>query len=125
MKKGGRITPTVAAIGTVLNIKPVLQIQGGKLDTFTKVRGKNQGHKAMIDAIKKDLEQKFVDIPVEKMHFAVAYSGARTAEVDAWVEEVKTVFPQATIEVVAPLSLSVSCHIGAGALAITLTAPIK
>ena len=74
---------------------------------------------------KKDLEQKFVDIPVEKMHFAVAYSGARTAEVDAWVEEVKTVFPQATIEVVAPLSLSVSCHIGAGALAITLTAPIK
>ena len=125
LKKGGRITPTVAAIGTVLNIKPVLQIQGGKLDTFTKVRGKNQGHKAMIDAIKKDLEQKFVDIPVEKMHFAVAYSGARTAEVDAWVEEVKTVFPQATIEVVAPLSLSVSCHIGAGALAITLTAPIK
>ena len=125
LKKGGRITPAVATIGTVLNIKPVLQIQGGKLDTFTKVRGKNQGRKAMIDAIRKDLEQKFSDIPVEKMHFSVAYSGAKTPEVDAWVEEVKTAFPQATIEVIAPLSLSVSCHIGAGALAVTATAPLK
>ena len=125
LKKGGRITPAVAAIGTVLNIKPVLQIQGGKLDTLTKVRGKNQGHKAMLDAIRKDLEQKFTNIPIEKMHFGVAYSGAKTAEVDAWIEEVKQAFPQATIEVVAPLSLSVSCHIGAGALAITATAPLK
>ncbi len=125
LKKGGRITPAVAAIGTVLNIKPVLQIQGGKLDTFSKVRGKNQGHKAMLEAIRKDLEQKFSTIPVEQMHFAVAYSGARTKEVDAWVEEVKTAFPQANIEVVAPLSLSVSCHIGAGALAVTITAPLK
>ena len=65
------------------------------------------------------------DIPVEKMHFSVAYSGAKTPEVDAWVEEVKTAFPQATIEVIAPLSLSVSCHIGAGALAVTATAPLK
>ena len=125
LKKGGRITPAVAAIGTVLNIKPVLQIQGGKLDTLTKVRGKNQGHKAMLDAIRKDLEQKFTNIPIEKMHFGVAYSGAKTAEVDAWIEEVKQAFPQATIEVVAPLSLSVSCHIGAGALAVTATAPLK
>ena len=125
LKKGGRITPAVAAIGTVLNIKPVLQIQGGKLDTFSKVRGKNQGHKAMLEAIRKDLEQKFSTIPIEKMHFAAAYSGARTAEVDAWVEEIKKAFPQATVEMVAPLSLSVSCHIGAGALAITVTAPLK
>lgn len=125
LKKGGRITPAVAAIGTVLNIKPVLQIQGGKLDTYTKVRGKKQGCKAMIDAICKDLEQRFGDISVEKMHFAVAYSGAKTAEVDAWVEEVKTAFPQANIDVIAPLSLSVSCHIGPGALAITVTAPLK
>ena len=125
LKKGGRITPAVAAIGTVLNIKPVLQIQGGKLDTFSKVRGKNQGHKAMLEAIRKDLEQKFSTIPIEKMHFAAAYSGARTAEVDAWVEEIKKAFPKATVEMVAPLSLSVSCHIGAGALAITVTAPLK
>ena len=79
----------------------------------------------MIDAIRKDLEQRFGDIPVEKMHFGVAYSGAKTAEVDAWIEEVKTAFPQGNIDIIAPLSLSVSCHIGAGALAVTVTAPLK
>lgn len=125
LKKGGRITPAVAAIGTVLNIKPVLQIQGGRLDTFTKVRGKNQGHKAMIEAIRKDLEQRFSATPIEQMHFAIAYSGARTSEVDAWVEEVKTAFPQAVIEFVEPVSLSVSCHTGPGVLAIAVTAPMS
>lgn len=125
LKKGGRITPAVAAIGTVLNIKPVLQIQGGKLDTFAKVRGKSQGHKTMIEAIRKDLEQRFSTIPMEQMHFAVAYSGAKTSEVDGWVEEVKTAFPQAKIEVIAPLSLSVSCHTGGGVLAVAITAPLK
>lgn len=125
LKKGGRITPAAAAIGTVLNIKPVLQIQGDKLDAYAKVRGRAQGRKTMIDAIRKDLEGRFSAIPVEKMHFAVAYSGAKTPEVEEWVEEVKAAFPQANIEMVDPLSLSVSCHIGAGALAVTVTAPLK
>ena len=124
LKKGGRITPAVAAIGTVLNIKPVLQIQGGKLDTFAKVRGKNQGHKTMLEGIRKDLEQRFSEIPVEQMHFAVAYSGARTSEVDDWVEEVKKAFPKAVIGIVDPLSLSVSCHTGPGVLAVAVTAPL-
>lgn len=125
LKKGGRITPAAAAIGSVLNIKPVLQIQGEKLDAYAKVRGRAQGKKTMLDAIRKDLEGRFSDTPVEKMHFAVAYSGARTEEVDAWVEEVKAAFPQADITMVDPLSLSVSCHIGAGALAVTVTVPLK
>lgn len=125
LKKGGRITPAVAAIGTVLNIKPVLQIQGGQLDTFAKVRGKNQGHKTMIEAIRKDLEQKFSGISVEKMHFGIAYSGAKTQEVDAWVEEVKKAFPEAVIEMIDPISLSVSCHTGPGVLAVTITAPLQ
>jgi len=124
LKKGGRITPAAAAIGTVLNIKPVLQIQGEKLDAYAKVRGRMQGRKTMLDAIRKDLEGRFSAVPVEKMHFAVAYSGARTEEVDAWVEEVKAAFPQAEIEMIDPLSLSVSCHIGAGALAVTVTVPL-
>ena len=124
LKKGGRITPAAAAIGTVLNIKPVLQIQGEKLDAYAKVRGRAQGRKTMLDAIRKDLEGRFSAVPVEKMHFAVAYSGARTEEVDAWVEEVKAAFPQAEIEMIDPLSLSVSCHIGAGALAVTVTVPL-
>ncbi len=125
LKKGGRITPAAAAIGTVLNIKPVLQIQGDKLDAYAKVRGRAQGRKTMIEAIRKDLEGRFSAIPMEKMHFAVAYSGAKTPEVEEWVEEVKAAFPQANIEMVDPLSLSVSCHIGAGALAVTVTAPLK
>ncbi len=125
LKKGGRVTPTAAAIGTVLNIKPVLQIQGEKLDAYAKARGFNQGKKIMLEAIRKDLEGRFADTPMEKMHFAVAYSGAKTEEVDNWVEEVKKAFPKAVIEMVDPLSLSVSCHIGAGALAVTATAPLK
>ncbi len=125
LKKGGRVTPTAAAIGTVLNIKPVLQIQGEKLDAYAKARGFAQGKKTMLEAIRKDLEGRFADTPMEKMHFAVAYSGAKTEEVDNWVEEVKKAFPKAVIEMVDPLSLSVSCHIGAGALAVTATAPLK
>lgn len=125
LKKGGRITPAAAAIGTVLNIKPVLQIQGERLDAYAKVRGRAQGRKTMLDAIRKDLEGRFSATPVENMHFAVAYSGARNEEVDAWVEEVKGAFPQAKVELVDPLSLSVSCHIGAGALAVTVTVPLR
>lgn len=125
LKKGGRITPAAAAIGTVLNIKPVLQIQGERLDAYAKVRGRAQGRKTMLDAIRKDLEERFSSIPVEEMHFAVAYSGARTEEVDVWVEEVKAAFPQAKIGYIDPLSLSVSCHIGAGAIAVTVTAPLR
>ena len=125
LKKGGRITPAAAAIGTVLNIKPVLQIQGERLDAYAKVRGRAQGRKTMLDAIRKDLEGRFSATPVENMHFAVAYSGARNEEVDAWVEEVKGAFPKAKVELVDPLSLSVSCHIGAGALAVTVTVPLR
>ena len=125
LKKGGRITSAAAAIGTVLNIKPVLQIQGERLDAYAKVRGRMQGRKTMLDAIRKDLEERFSSVPVEQMHFAVAYSGAKTEEVDAWVEEVKAAFPQAAIDFVDPLSLSVSCHIGAGALAVTVTTPLN
>lgn len=125
LKKGGRITPAAAAIGSVLNIKPVLQIQGDKLDAYAKVRGRVQGKKTMLDAIRKDLAGRFSGTPVEQMHFAVAYSGARTEEVGTWVEEVQAAFPGAKVEMADPLSLSVSCHIGAGALAVTATVPLK
>ncbi|MBP3569621.1 MAG: DegV family protein [Lachnospiraceae bacterium] len=125
LKKGGRVTPAAAAIGTVLNIKPVLQIQGERLDAYAKVRGRAQGRKTMLDAIRKDLEGRFSMVPIEKMHFAVAYSGARNEEVAGWVEELKTAFPEAEIDMVDPLSLSVSCHIGAGALAVAVTKALQ
>lgn len=125
LKKGGRITPAAAAIGSVLNIKPVLQIQGEKLDAYAKVRGRAQSKKIMLDAIRKDLEGRFSGTPVEKMRFAVAYSGAKTQEVDSWAAEVEAAFPGTKVEFTDPLSLSVSCHIGAGALAVTATVPLK
>ncbi len=125
LKKGGRVTPAAAAIGTVLNIKPVLQIQGEKLDAYAKVRGRAQGKKTMIDAIRKDLGSRFSDTPVEKIHFAIAYTGARTEEVEQWIEDVKEAFPESVVEYAEPLPLSISCHIGAGALAMAATVPLE
>ena len=104
--------------------KPITVETKERLDSYAKVRGRSQSRKTMIEAIRNDLETRFAGIPVEKMHFAVAYSGACNQEVEDWVQEVQTAFPEAVIEMVDPLSLSVSCHIGPGALAVTLTAPV-
>lgn len=119
LKKGGRITPTAAAIGTVLNIKPVLQIQGDKLDAYAKVRGKEAGRKKMLEAACKDIETRFADYK-GKMHIDAAYSGNRE-EAEGWLQEIKEAFPEFDDIVMAPLALSVSCHIGYGALAIAIT----
>ena len=116
LKKGGRITPTAAAIGAVLNIKPVLQINGEKLDFFAKVRGMKAAKDTMIDAMKKDFDEKFKGVPTDRIHLAAAYSGDE-AEGLKWKEELEAAFPGFDIHL-APLSLSVSCHIGPGSLAI-------
>lgn len=116
LKKGGRITPTAAAIGTVLNLKPVLQIQGKKLDAYSKVRGWKAARRTMLQAIDKDLAERFQG---KKMQLGIAYTGAREQqEVQEWIKEVAEHFPDYTI-VENPLSLSIACHIGPGALAIT------
>lgn len=119
LKKGGRITPAAAAIGTVLNIKPVLQIQGDKLDAYAKVRGKEAGRKKMLEAIRKDLDTRFKG-KEDKMVIECAYSGNPDEAAD-WLAEVKRYFPEFTDVYMAPLSLSISCHIGYGALAVTAT----
>lgn len=116
LKKGGRITPTAAAIGTVLNLKPVLQIQGKKLDAYSKVRGWKAARRTMLNAIDKDLAERFQG---KKMKIGIAYTGSREQqEVQDWIKEVTEHFPDYTI-VENPLSLSIACHIGPGALAIT------
>ncbi len=113
LKKGGRITPAAAAIGTVLNLKPVLQIQGEKLDAFSKTRGLKSAKKSMLDAMEKDLTQRFAG---KEMYLDLAYT---CSEEDAlqWKSEVEARFPGYEIHM-DPLSLSVSCHIGFGAVAI-------
>lgn len=117
LKKGGRITPAAAAIGTVLNLKPVLQIQGEKLDAYAKVRGKKQAKKVMLKAIREDWEDRFGKyVEAGEMCLQMAYTGNKE-EAEEFKEEVQAVFPEADIHM-DPLSLSVACHIGHGALAV-------
>ncbi|MBQ7217999.1 MAG: DegV family protein [Ruminococcus sp.] len=123
LKKGGRITPTAAAIGTVLGLKPVLQINGEKLDAYAKVRGKKAAKETMLNAMKKDFEEKYKGVPKEKIHLAAAYSG-NPEEAAEWKAEVEQNFPGMEVHL-APLSLSVSCHIGKGSLAIACSKAIE
>ena len=116
LKKGGRITPAAAAIGTVLNLKPVLQIQGEKLDAFAKVRGWKAAKKTMLNAIEKDLTDRFADVQ-DQMVLGMAYTCSKE-EADEWKNEIQTRFPDYEL-VEGPLSLSIACHIGPGAMAIT------
>ena len=116
LKKGGRITPAAAALGTLLKLKPVLQIQGEKLDSFAKARTVKQAKNIMIEAMKSDFNQRFNDPEGKNMYLEIAYTYNLEAA-EAFRREVEEEFPGMEI-VMNPLSLSVSCHIGPGALAI-------
>ena len=121
LKKGGRITPAAAAIGTMLKLNPVLQIQGEKLDAFAKARGKAAAKKIMLNAMDDDMEKRFKKEFTEKrVHMQVAYSG-NPEEAEEWAKVVKGHFPDLDFHM-DPLSLSVACHIGHGALAIACSA---
>lgn len=118
LKKGGRITPAAALLGSALNLKPILQIQGDKLDAYKKVRGVKAAKKNMLEAMKKDVEGRFSDYVTKgqlKLH--VAYTtDEETAK--QWKEEAQNMFPDIAITRMDPLSFSVTCHTGPGVLAI-------
>ncbi len=117
LKKGGRITPAAAALGTILKLKPVLTIQGEKLDAFAKARTTNQGKTMMINAIKNDILNRFGGMTEEKgIWMQVAYTYNRDAA-QTLQEEVLETFSGYDMHM-DPLSLSVACHIGPGALAV-------
>ena len=117
LKKGGRITPAAAAIGTVLNLKPVLQIQGDKLDAYSKVRGKKQAKRVMLKAMKEDFDSRFAEYAKRgEMCLEMAYTGNQE-EAEEFKKEVQEMIPDYEIQM-DPLSLSVACHIGHGALAV-------
>lgn len=116
LKKGGRVTPAAAAIGTMLKLKPVLQIQGEKLDAFAKARTVNQGKSIMINAIKNDIINRFGGLNEDKgVWLQIAHSNNEEAAI-TFRDEILEVFPGYDI-VISPLSLSVACHIGPGSLA--------
>ena len=119
LKKGGRITPAAATMASLLKIKPILQIQGEKLDSFSKARTKKSAKKIMTNAILSDISDRF-KTDKENVWIHTVYSGTDTAECEEFKAELLNEFPNHSIET-APLSLSISCHIGAGALAVTCT----
>lgn len=124
LKKGGRITPAAAAIGTVLNLKPVLQIQGEKLDAYAKVRGKKQAKRVMLKAAQEDMQERFAEYKKEGlMCIEGAYTG-NPEEAEEFKKEIEAAFPGHEVRM-APLSLSVACHIGHGALAVACTKKVK
>ena len=122
LKKGGRITPAAAALGTLLKLKPVLQIQGEKLDAFAKARTKSAGKSMMLQAIKNDIENRFGgfdESAKERVMLHIAYT-KDAEEAELWKQEVMEAFPGFRLRM-SPLSLSVACHIGPGALALACT----
>ena len=114
LKQDGRITPAAAALGTMLRLKPVLQIQGEKLDAFSKARTMTQAKNTMTKAIKDDIADRFG----EKINLDVIHSHNLEAA-EEFRKEVLTTFPNIGEVNIFPLSLSVSCHIGPGSLALT------
>ena len=124
LKKGGRCTPAAAAIGTVLNLKPVLRVHGEKLDSFAKARGWKGAKKIMLDTAAKLMASDFADCHgPEDLQIGLAYTGAREDAME-WYGELSAAFPDYQIHM-DPLSLSVACHIGPGALAVTVTKALK
>lgn len=120
LKKGGRVTPAAAALGTLLRLKPVLQIQGEKLDAFAKARTVNQAKSIMMTAIKNDIEKRFGGVSEDnQIYLQIAHTQNEEAA-NQLKEELQEMFPFYPIYV-DHLSLSVSCHIGPGSLAIACT----
>ena len=124
LKKGGRITPAAAALGTALRLKPVLQIQGEKLDSFTIARTKKQGVAKMINAMETDIKERFGGMEnMDHIHIEVAHTANEEAAKE-FEEELREHFGVKNEIICNPLSLSVSCHIGPGALAVACSKAI-
>lgn len=120
LKKGGRVTPAAAALGTVLNLKPVLTIQGEKLDAFAKMRGLKSAKKVMKEAMEKDIRERFRG---KRVHLEAAHT-CTEEEAEEWKRELEEYFPGYDIHMDA-LSLSVACHIGPGAMAVACSRYIE
>ncbi|MGM9662302.1 MAG: DegV family protein [Oscillospiraceae bacterium] len=117
LKKGGRITPAVAAFATALNLKPVLEIQGDKLDTFAKARGTRQAEATMIEAVKRDRATRFGDVPDAALQIETAGTFESDAQAQRWRALVQAEFPAAAVSYV-DLPCSIACHVGMNAAGI-------
>ena len=114
LKKSGRITSSAAAIANILNIKPLLTIQGEKLDLFAKVRGSRQSEKKLIEALKADIASRFLDVPSDRLQIATAGTFEKEEDAKRWVDLVQSAFPDHPVYY-SPLSCSIACHVGINA----------
>lgn len=121
LKKGGRITPAAALIGTMLSIKPILTIQGEKLDSYAKARGSmKKAEEKMILAIQSDLKKRFAHQDMTKLHIGAAGAGLTDAQQEEWLSLLRSKFPEADV-FYSPLSASISVHTGPGAVGIGIS----
>lgn len=116
LKKGGRVTPAAATLATVLNLKPVLTIQGDKLDAFAKVRGMKQAQARMIEAIKQDRVGRFGDVPESRLLIQTAGTLENPELAEAWRQQVQAAFPFGKV-IYANLPCSIACHVGMNSVA--------
>lgn len=122
LKKGGRVTAAGAAIGAVLNIKPVLTIQGEKLDAFTKVRGMKKAELKMLEAIEEDLNTRFADVDRKQLRLGAAGTFQKQEDADQWYKMVKGTFENEIDDIYYdPLSFSIGCHVGPNAIGIGIS----
>ena len=120
LKRGGRITPAAAMIGSVLNIKPILTIQGEKLDSFSKARSMKKCEQRMIEALLNDKEKRFADVPNEQLSIGAAGTCLSEEEQLNWKHALEEAFPGADV-FYNPLSASIGCHTGPGAVGVGLS----
>lgn len=115
LKKGGRVTPAGAALGAVLNIKPILTLQGERLDAFAKVRGMKKGKHKMLEALRHDLDTRFQGTDMSHVVVCGAGAGLSGEEEKEWTDEIREAFPEAIVYY-NPLSFSIGSHTGPGAV---------
>ena len=120
LKKGGRITPAAAMIGTMLNIKPILTIQGEKLDSFAKARSMKKCQDKMLEALKSEIAGRFSHNDISRLKVGAAGAGLSEEEIENWLGMVKEAFPNAKV-FYGPLSASIACHTGPGAVGIGIS----
>ena len=117
LKKSGRITPAAAAIASVIQLKPVLTIQGERLDSYAKVRGMKQAKRKMLEAIKKDIENRFSHVPTSQLRLATAGTFENPEDAQEWQLALTDAFPEYESYYI-PLSCSIACHVGINAAGI-------
>ena len=117
LKKGGRVTPATAALGTLLNIKPVLKFDVGVLETYKKCRGMKKARREMLEAMKQEFETRFKEYYDKNEIYLLAASSADAVTTQEWIDEIKEFFPGMDV-LCDDLSMGLSCHIGEGGLGI-------